>query len=64
MSKTITQAHKDALASARWETHFESHVEKVVMAYLKSMMGDGFIIRPKDDDVTFKEVNENNGKYR
>ena len=51
------QAHKDAIAAARWETHFESHVEKVVQAYLKSMMDDGFVIMPKDSEVTFDEVN-------
>lgn len=62
MSKTIIQAHKDALASARWETHFESHAEKVVQVYLKSMMDDGFVMTPKDDEVTFDEVNESNGK--
>jgi hypothetical protein len=62
MSKTIIQAHKDALAAARWETHFESHVDKVVQAYLKSMMDDGFVIMPKDSEVTFDEVNEGNGK--
>ena len=54
--KTITQAHSDALASARWETHFESHVEKVVQAYLKSMMDDGFVIMPKETEVTFEEL--------
>lgn len=62
MSKTIIQAHKDAIAAARWETHFESHVEKVVQAYLKSMMDDGFIISAKDADVTFEEVNRADGK--
>lgn len=56
MKKTITQAHKDALAIARWECHFESHAEKVIQAYLKAMMDDGFIITPKDAEVTFEEV--------
>lgn len=55
-AKTITQAHKDAIANARWETHFESHVEKVVQSYLKSMMDDGFVIMPKEADVTFEEL--------
>lgn len=62
MNKTIIQAHKDALAAARWETHFESHVEKVVQCYLKSMMDDGFVIMPKDEEVTFEEVNRADGK--
>lgn len=58
--KTITQAHSDALVAARWETHFESHVEKVVQAYLKSMMDDGFVIMPKETDVTFEELKDTN----
>lgn len=64
MSKTIIQAHKDAIAAARWETHFESHVEKVVQAYLKSMMDNGFVVSPKETVVTFDEVNQDNGKPR
>jgi len=54
--KTITQAHKDAIAAARWETHFESHVEKIVQAYLKAMLEDGYVIMPKDTDVKFEDL--------
>ena len=56
MSKTITQAHKDAIAAARPETHFESHVEKVVQAYLKSMLDDGFVIVEKDADIRLEDL--------
>ena len=54
--KTIIDAHKDALTAAKSETD----VEKAVMSYLKNMLEDGYILIPKDSDVSFNDLKASN----
>lgn len=54
--KTITQAHEDALSTARIECSYRSQVEKVVQIYLKSMMDDGYVIMKQEPIATARDL--------
>lgn len=54
--KSITQAHKDAIISARIECGYKTPIDKVVQIYLKSMMDDGYVMQQQERPVTAQEV--------
>lgn len=59
--KTIIQAHADALEKAKPECHFAAHAEKAIQVYLKEMLDAGYVLMPKDADVTLEELKDGDG---
>lgn len=63
MSKTIIQAHDDAviaLQEALLLTHEDAKL--AAQTYLKSMLDDGYFVMALQDGVTFEELKSSNGK--
>lgn len=63
MSKTIIQAHDDAVIAVQ-EALVLTHEDAKLAAqvYLKSMLDDGFFVMEQREDVTFEELSSANEK--
>jgi hypothetical protein len=63
MSKTIIQAHEDAVIAIQEALLLSNEDAKAAaQAYLKSMLDDGYAVMRRDDEVTFEELNKSYGK--